>query len=81
MIGEAADFDAAQLIVKRMETVFPDVYEGLYGSFLKTCKDCDRSRWTGHLSHYLTQVNGEWAHVSRELALVLWERFQKRISC
>lgn len=81
MIIDVTEFDAAQRIVTLMERVFPEIYEGLYFSFLKRYMYCDRSRWSRDLCLYLTHVNGEWEDVGKGLALLLWDRFEKRISC
>jgi hypothetical protein len=71
----------AKNIVKDMERVAPYMYEGLYGNFLRNFMEADRSRWTRDLSHYLTDVNQDWADVGEEIAGLLWERFEKRITC
>lgn len=73
--------ESAERIVRDMERLSPYMYEGLYGSFLRTFMDSDKSRWTADLSKYLTHSNQEWADVSAEIAMVLWDRFEKRISC
>ncbi len=72
---------SAERIVRDMERLAPYMYEGLYGSFLQNFMDSDKSRWTVDLSNYLTHSNQEWADVSAEIAMVLWDRFEKRISC
>ncbi|MGO9118143.1 MAG: hypothetical protein ACLQPD_11100 [Desulfomonilaceae bacterium] len=71
----------AERIVKDMERDAPYMYEGLYGNFLRNYMEFDKSRWTSDLSRYLTHANQEWEDVGYEIALVLWERFEKRISC
>lgn len=72
---------SAERIVRDMERLSPYMYEGLYGSFLRSFMDSDKSRWTSDLSNYLTHSNREWADLSAEIAVVLWDRFEKRISC
>jgi hypothetical protein len=71
----------AAYIVKDMERVSPYLFEGLYGSFLRTYMDSDKSKWTADLAAYLTHMNGEWKDLSTEIATLLWEAFEKRISC
>ncbi|MEJ2717454.1 MAG: hypothetical protein P8182_09995 [Deltaproteobacteria bacterium] len=71
----------AEQIVSEMERVTPYMYEGLYGSFLRKYMKSDKSTWTSDLSTYLGNVNREWEDLSTEIADVLWERFEKRISC
>jgi hypothetical protein len=71
----------AEAIIKDMERVTPYVYEGLYGNFLRSFMDSDRSKWTADLSRYLSHANQDWADVGMEIAALLWERFERRISC
>ncbi len=71
----------AEAIVKDMERITPYVYEGLYGNFLRSFMDSERSKWTADLSNYLSRANQDWADVGMEVASLLWERFEKRISC
>lgn len=73
--------DRAKTIVSDMERVSPYMYEGLYGNFLRNYMDGDKSRWTHDLSLYLGSANQDWADISPEIALLLWEKFEKRISC
>lgn len=72
---------SAERIVRDIERLTPYMYEGLYGSFLRSFMESDKSRWTADLSKYLTNTNQEWAELSKEIARVLWDRFEKRISC
>ena len=71
----------AEQIVSEMERVTPYMYEGLYGSFLRKYMESDKSKWTSDLSTYLGNVNRDWEDLSNEIAALLWERFEKRISC
>ena len=71
----------AENIVREMERVTPYMYEGLYGNFLHHFMDSDKSKWTADLSRYLSNTNQEWADVGLEIATLLWEKFEKRISC
>ncbi|HTY25134.1 MAG TPA: hypothetical protein VMC85_18525 [Desulfomonilaceae bacterium] len=71
----------AERIVRDMERDMPYMYEGLYGNFLLNYIESDKSKWTADLSKYLTNANQDWEDVGQEIALVLWERFEKRISC
>jgi hypothetical protein len=71
----------AESIVNEIERLSPYMYEGLYGSFLRNFMDSDKSRWTKDLSQYLSGANWEWAEVGPEIASLLWDRFEKRISC
>jgi hypothetical protein len=73
--------DKAEQIVREMERITPYMYEGLYGNFLRSFMDSDRSKWTEDLSNYLTRANQDWAEVGEEIASLLWEKFEKRISC
>jgi hypothetical protein len=68
-------------IVNDMERVTPYMYEGLYGNFLRSFMDSDQSRWSKDLSRYLSHSHEDWADVGEEIAEVLWERFESRISC
>jgi len=72
---------AAERIIRDIERTAPYMYEGLYGSFLRNYMESDRSRWTRDLSRYLTNVNTDWEGVSGEVADLLWEKFERRISC
>jgi hypothetical protein len=74
-------YNKAERIVRDMERDTPYVYEGLYGNFLRNYMDFDKSKWTSDLSRYLIQANQDWEDVGYEIALELWERFEKRISC
>lgn len=71
----------AERIVSDMERVSPYMYEGLYGNFLRHFMESDKSRWTSDLSSYLSNSNQDWVDVSPEIATLLWERFERRISC
>jgi len=73
--------DKAEKIVREMERTTPYMYEGLYGNFLRSFMVSDRSKWTRHLSSYLSTADQDWADVGEEIASVLWERFERRISC
>ncbi len=73
--------DKAEQIVREMERVAPYMYEGLYGNFLRNFMDSDRSKWSVDLSNYLMRANQDWAEVGPEIASLLWERFERRISC
>jgi hypothetical protein len=73
--------DKAERIVRDMRMLSPYMYEGLYGSFLRIFMESDVSKWTSDLSKYLQTVNQDWDEVSEEIALVLWQDFEKRISC
>jgi len=76
-----ATYNKAERIVRDMERDTPYMYEGLYGNFLKNYMEFDKSKWTSNLSRYLIQANQDWEDVGDEIALALWERFEKRISC
>jgi hypothetical protein len=73
--------ERARMIVREMERVNPYMYEGLYGNFLSSFMNGDRSKWTKDLSQYLSHANEDWAEVGEDIASVLWERFERRISC
>lgn len=73
--------DRAKKIVGDMERTTPYMYEGLYGSFLRIYMDSDKSKWSKDLSHYLSHAHQDWADVGDEIASILWERFERRISC
>jgi hypothetical protein len=70
----------AEQIVRDMERVTPHVYEGLYTNFLMHYMDSDKSRWSRDLSEYLTSDESD-SDVGEEIAEVLWDRFEQRISC
>ncbi len=76
-----ANYDRAEQIVREIERVTPYMYEGLYGNFLRSFMDSDKSKWVEDLSNYLTRANQDWGDVGEEIAFLLWERFEKRISC
>jgi hypothetical protein len=80
-IAEMRNSEKAQRIVRDMERVTPYVYEGLYGNFLRNYMSSDRSRWTHDLARYLVSNNNDWEDLGDEIATLLWERFEKRISC
>jgi hypothetical protein len=71
----------AENIVREMERVTPYMYEGLYGNFLRNFMASDRSRWTNDLSGYLSTRNQDWSEIGGEIADILWDRFERRISC
>jgi hypothetical protein len=71
----------ARKIVNDMERVTPYMYEGLYGNFLRSYMGSDKSRWSRDLSRYLSNAHEDWADVGDEIAKLLWERFEQRISC
>ncbi len=73
--------DKAQKMVRELERVTPYMIEGLYGNFLRRFMDCERSRWTKDLSIYLGNFNLDCRELGDEVADVLWERFERRISC
>ena len=55
--------DKAEQIVREMERVAPYMYEGLYGNFLRSFMESDRSKWSEDLSNYLMRANQDWAEV------------------
>jgi hypothetical protein len=71
----------AEAMVREMQRVMPYMYEGLYGSFLRYFMESDKSKWSGNLSDYLGKLNNEWEDVGPQMAEVLWEEFEKRITC
>lgn len=71
----------AESIVKEIERVTPYMYEGLYGNFLRHFMESDKSKWTRDLSIYLSNANQDWSDVGSEVASLLWDRFERRISC
>ncbi len=73
--------DKAQKVVRELERVTPYMIEGLYGNFLRRFMDCDRSRWTRDLSIYLGNFDSGCHEFGDEVAELLWERFERRISC
>jgi len=73
--------DKAEIVVREMERVTPYMYEGLYGNFLRNFMESDKSKWTHDLSRYLSNANQDWSEIGDEIAEVLWERFERRISC
>jgi hypothetical protein len=73
--------ERAERIVRDMERLAPYTYEGLYGSFLRIYMDSDKSKWSEDISEYLSRTHHEWADVGQEIALILWEHFERRISC
>jgi hypothetical protein len=78
---DMAKSNRAEEIVREIERVSPYMYEGLYGNFLRNYMDSDKSKWTSDLSNYLTHANNDWADVGLEVASLLWERFERRITC
>jgi len=73
--------DKAAQIVRDLERITPYVFEGLYGNFLSVFMTADKSRWTRDLSNHLSNRDQDWSEVGDEIATLLWERFEKRISC
>jgi len=73
--------EAVERIVRDLERINPYVYEGLYGNFLRNYMESDKSKWTADLALHLGNMNREWENLSGEIASLLWERFERRISC
>jgi hypothetical protein len=71
----------AQQMVRELERTTPYMIEGLYGNFLRRFMDCERSRWTKDLSIYLGDFDADCQEFGFEVADLLWERFERRISC
>jgi hypothetical protein len=71
----------ASQVIRELERVTPYMVEGLYGNFLRRFMDCERSRWTKDLSIYLGNFDTDCKEFGNEVAEILWERFEKRISC
>jgi hypothetical protein len=71
----------AEYVVIDMERITPYMYEGLYGNFLRHYMEADKSRWTKDLSTYLNSANQDWSDISQEIAALLWDKFEERISC
>jgi hypothetical protein len=82
-VKEAAmiEVNRAERILRDLERVTPYVLEGLYGDFLRNFMESDKSRWTHDLGKYIGHMNQDWNDVSEEVALLLWDRFERRISC
>ncbi|MEW6138472.1 MAG: hypothetical protein AB1733_09585 [Thermodesulfobacteriota bacterium] len=72
--------ERAERIVRDLERVTPYFYEGLYNNFLKHYMDSDKSKWSQDLAKYLITEDGD-GEVGEEIASVLWDRFEQRISC
>ena len=72
---------SAESIVRDLERINPYIYEGLYGNFLRKFMESDKSKWTTDLALHLGNMNREWEDLSGEIASLLWERFERRISC
>jgi len=73
--------DKASQVVRDMERMAPYMYEGLYGTFLRNFMTGDKSRWTKDLGRYLKEQDQDWDEIGEEIASLLWESFEKRISC
>ena len=71
----------AENVVKDMQRVSPYMYEGLYGNFLRAYMESDRSKWTEDLGKHLGAANGDWRGLGDDIADLLWEQFERRISC
>ncbi|MBM3300156.1 MAG: hypothetical protein FJY85_09395 [Deltaproteobacteria bacterium] len=73
--------DKAERMVRDMERTTPYMYEGLYGSFLGCYLDADKSKWCQDLSRYLSRTYQDSEDIGEEMADILWDRFERRISC
>lgn len=71
----------AEIVVRELERITPYMVEGLYGNFLRRYMECDRSRWTNDLSVYLKQYDFTGDDCEAEVANLLWDKFEQRISC
>ena len=71
----------AEKVVRELERITPYMVEGLYGNFLRRYMECDRSRWTSDLSIYLKQYDFGASECGDEVAALLWDKFELRISC
>ncbi len=71
----------AEAVVKDIHRINPYMYEGLYGNFLRHFMESDKSRWTSDLAQYLTTANQDWSDIGTDIADILWEEFERRISC
>jgi hypothetical protein len=71
----------ASQVIRELERVTPYMVEGLYGNFLRRFMDCERSRWTNDLSIYLGNFDPNCKEFGDEVADILWERFERKISC
>lgn len=71
----------AHELLRELERVSPYMVEGLYGNFLRRFMECERSRWTKDLSIYLGNFDSNCKEFGDEVADILWERFERRISC
>ncbi len=71
----------AEKVVRELERITPYMVEGLYGNFLRRYMECDRSRWTGDLIVYLRQYDLGTSECGDEVASLLWDKFEQRISC
>ncbi|MFH0821857.1 MAG: hypothetical protein V2B18_03845 [Pseudomonadota bacterium] len=73
--------ERAETAVRDLERITPYVYEGLYGNFIRAYMESDKSRWTADLSRHLSMMNQDWNDVCSEIASLLWDRFERKISC
>lgn len=71
----------ANKIVNEMERVSPYMYEGLYGTFLQNFMHSNKRKWTLELAEHLGDIDDEWQGLTDEIAVILWDRFEERISC
>lgn len=71
----------AETVVRELERITPYMIEGLYGNFLRRYMECDRSKWADDLSVYLKQHDFGATECGEEVAGLLWDKFEQRISC
>ncbi len=70
-----------EAIVRDLERVAPYTYEGLYEKFVTAYMNTEFFEWSEELARVLGQSNHDWEHLCHEIAGVLWDRFERRISC
>ncbi len=67
--------------VRDMERMNPHVYEGIYGSFLRSFMSTNKSNWCRTVSDFIKSNNGQLTDVADEMGLVMWDQFVRKISC
>jgi hypothetical protein len=76
-----ATISKAQNAVREMERFNPRVYEGIHGSFLRSFMSTSRSNWSREVANYIKSNEEQWAHLADEIGVILWDKFERQISC
>jgi hypothetical protein len=76
-----AKLEYAHSAIRDMQRLNPRVYEGIHGSFIRSFMSTNKWRWSKEVANYIKSNEEQWAHLADDIGVILWDKFEKGISC